>query len=59
MAFWTKRNVAKMSDSRLIEWTENIIPDLERAEAIGVKIEASEKAYTLLQAEIKKRKISL
>lgn len=59
MAFWTKRNVANMNDSRLIEWTESIISDLERAEAIGVKMERTEKAYTLLKTEMKKRKISL
>jgi hypothetical protein len=57
MKFWTKKNVEKMQGSQLIEWNNQIVPDLDMAKKLGVEMKSSEKAYKLLQAEMKKRGI--
>jgi len=54
---WTKKNVEAMQGPELIKWNNKIVPDLEKAKKLGVEIKASEKAYNLIQAEMKKRKM--
>jgi hypothetical protein len=52
---WTKKNVEKMYGTELIEWNNKIVADLRKAETLKVEMPKSEKAYKLIQAELKKR----
>lgn len=55
---WTKKNVELMTRDELVTWNNKIVPDLMRAKELGVEMKASEKAYKLILAEMKKRKIA-
>jgi hypothetical protein len=54
---WTKKNVEKMNGEELRNWNNKIVIDLNKAAELKVEMPASEKAFKLIQAEMKKRKM--
>ena len=56
MNFWTKKNVENMAADELIRWNNEIFENLERAKQYNMTLK-SERAFHMIQKELKKRKI--
>jgi hypothetical protein len=54
--FWSENTVKKMTADELIKWNNEIFENLEAAKKYNMTLK-SERAFKLIQSELKRRKI--